>query len=477
VTELGLPQSTEAERSVLGAVLVENKHFQAVADLLTADDFYRSAHRHVFEAMVRVTSRGQPIDLLTITESLEGTGLLETVGGIVFLSQLMDGIPKLVNAEHYARIVKDRSVRRQLVGKAGVLESDARMGDEPAEDIVSNMVRSLSSMDLGQSVEVEPTEKLLESYMDALQARQEGSGGLRGLDTGFESVNERTGGLPFGGLSILAARPSQGKSSFAMCLSRHVMRTHGVIVFQLESPAHEFMERLLSYESGVDSMRLRYATSKHPLREFEWHKLVQGFKSLSDDKRRLRVVVQPHLTVGQVAAVVRTTKREWEKRGSEPLRLVVVDYVQLMAGQGRSRQEEVASVSRGLKVLASSNPDVAFLVCCAVRREDPKQTRGGIPPFPGLSELKESGSLEQDGDLIFAIQRKEFYLRLLNKSKGHPEGDVGEEEGWADVGILKQRQGPIGRWRMRFWAATTAFGDPVQKHAGQGQPNDGSLGF
>lgn len=461
-----LPQSDEAERSVLGSILVEDSNLAVVAEILTADDFYRARHQHVFSAMLALAAEKRPVDLLTLHDRLKSLGLESDPSA---LSKLMDGVPRLVNAAHYATIVKERSLRRTLVTKGADLELAARGNDEEVPELVARMVGALSALDLGERVKLTTTDKLLEAYMDNLQARQERRGGLRGLDSGFESLNERTGGLPLGGLSIIAARPSAGKSALSMNVARHVARTASALVVQLEVGADEFMERLISSESGVDSMRLKYASDKSPLREHEWGRVVRGFKALTADMGRLRVHSTSRMTVAQVGELVRRVKEDCRKRGLAPLRLVVIDYLQLMEGRGRSRQEEVASISRGLKVIAQDNQDVALLACCQVRRADPKTLRAGIPPFPTLDELKESGQLEQDGDLILAIQRKEFYLRLMNKAKGRPAGDVGDEEGWADVGILKQRQGPTGRWRMRFWAATTTFGDPVGETLRQGE--------
>lgn len=444
-----LPQSDEAERSVLGAVLVDNAHLDLVADTLRPDDYYRAAHRAIFEAMLEMSDASEPIDVLTLANRLKQSGKLESVGGPLYLSQLMDGIPRLVNVRHYARIVRDRSVRRQLVRTANELVADATAGEGDVERVLGEAERKIFAIaEQRMSAGFATMKALLGQSLDLIEARQAAESHVTGVPTGFSQLDELTSGLQAGDLVILAARPSMGKTAWALCAAQNAAIRHGkkVAVFSLEMASIQLALRMLFSEARVDMQKMRRGV----LSDHHWSKLIKAYKRLSDAPVFLDD--QTGITVTEMRAKARRLASE---RG---LDMIVVDYLQLIASAGRSenRQQEISAISRSLKEMAREL-NVPVLALSQLSRA-PDQRTGDHRPH--LSDLRESGSLEQDADVVAFIYREEVYLIREGK-------EPGDKEGLAELIVAKQRNGPVDTVRLAFIKEWTRF-ENLQRKAPAG---------
>ena len=437
VAERPLPHNLEAERSVLGAILLHNNTFNLAAEVIDSRDFYRDAHRRIFDKMVALVERGHAIDLVTLKEELGRSGDLEEVGGPAYIAALVDGVPRSTNVEHYARIIKEKATLRHLIVSANKILATAYAAEEDAEvildqaehaifEIAEDKIRDgfVSLRDLAQS----SLDKI-----EQLHARQEL---ITGVPTGFTDLDEMTSGLQGSDLVIIAARPSMGKTSLALNIVQHVGTKTGKTVgmFSLEMSKEQLFLRLLTSEARIDAHRLRRGF----MGERDWGRLSQAIGTLSDAK--IFIDDTPSIGVLEMRAKCRRLQSE---RG---LDLVVVDYIQLMQGRGRfeNRTLELASISRALKGLAKEL-DVPIVVLSQLSRAP--EARAGHRPQ--LSDLRESGALEQDADVVLFIYREDLYLE-----KDQPPT---ENEGVAELIIGKQRNGPTGVVRLAFLREFTRF--------------------
>jgi len=437
VAERPLPHNLEAERSVLGAILLHNNTFNLAAEVIDSRDFYRDAHRRIFDKMVALVERGHAIDLVTLKEELGRSGDLEEVGGPAYIAALVDGVPRSTNVEHYARIIKEKATLRHLIVSANKILATAYAAEEDAEvildqaehaifEIAEDKIRDgfVSLRDLAQS----SLDKI-----EQLHARQEL---ITGVPTGFTDLDEMTSGLQGSDLVIIAARPSMGKTSLALNIVQHVGTKTGKTVgmFSLEMSKEQLFLRLLTSEARIDAHRLRRGF----MGERDWGRLSQAIGTLSDAK--IFIDDTPSIGVLEMRAKCRRLQSE---RG---LDLVVVDYIQLMQGRGRfeNRTLELASISRALKGLAKEL-DVPIVVLSQLSRAP--EARAGHRPQ--LSDLRKSGALEQDADVVLFIYREDLYLE-----KDQPPT---ENEGVAELIIGKQRNGPTGVVRLAFLREFTRF--------------------
>jgi len=429
-----LPHDPEAERAVLGAVLLDPGAMLHIIEKLRAAEFYLESHRIVFQACLDLHEKGEAADLVTVRNNLTEQGRLEQVGGASYLASLVDALPDVANVVHYAEIVHDKSVKRQLIAAAQRILStcsldhgEAREAVETAQKDVFRIAEDTLS---GGLVHIRG---LADSEMKNIEASRETHSTLTGLDTGFVRLNELTSGLQRKDLVILAARPSMGKTSLGINICAHSVLRHGkkVAIFSLEMAAEQLVRRLLSSEARVDQKRLAGGY----LAKSDWPKLELAAQSLSDVS--LWIDDTPGLTVLELSAKARRLKQE---RG---LDLVMVDYMQLMSGGARfsSRNEEVSAISRSLKAVAKEL-DVPLLVLSQLSRQP--ERRGG-DHRPQLSDLRESGSIEQDADVVMFIIRPSVYDR-----------DV-EDPRRAELIIAKQRNGPIGEIDLVFQHEYTRF--------------------
>jgi replicative DNA helicase len=444
---LRLPHEPEAERALLAAVLLEPTALLQVAERLGEEEFYQESHRIVYRACLTLQQRGQAVDLLTVTNHLREQGLLERVGGASALSSLVDALPDVANAAHYADIVRDKAVKRRLIAAAqrilstcGTDHGEAREAVETAQrDIYQIAEESLS----GGLVHVSG---LARQEVEHLAAATPGASALTGLDTGFVHLNEKTYGLQRKDLIILAARPSMGKTSLALniCLHAALHAHKKVAVFSLEMSKEQLVRRMLASEARVDQGRIATGYTSKADRQ----KLQMAAEALEEVD--LWIDDTASMTVLELAAKARRCKQE---RGVD---LVMVDYLQLMAAGGRfaSRNEEVSAISRNLKA-AAKELDVPMLVLSQLSRQP--ERRGG-DHRPQLSDLRESGSIEQDADVVMFIVRPSLY----DTEAPDPRR--------AQLILAKQRNGPIGEIDLVFHHEYTRFENIDMAHAASEEP-------
>ncbi len=428
------PANLEAEQSVLGAVLLRAQALDQVADLLTPEDFYRPSHGYIFQAMLDLANRGEPVDLVTVTALLKERGRLDEVGGPVFLANLSEHVGTAANAGHYARLVHEKSVVRRLLARsqeiaqaclAPVEEVDQFLDWAEAEifKVADSKIRP-GFKPLGTLVEKEV------ATLEAIWHREQGR--ITGVPSGFPDLDNLTAGFQKGDLIIIAARPSMGKTALALNIAFNA--AYGaqlpVAFFSLEMSKEQLVRRLLSSEGEIDASRLRRAF----LGPDDWQKLQEAASLLMDCP--IFIDDSPAMTVLEVRAKARRLKAE------NKLELAVVDYLQLMRGQtdAPSREQEISYISRSLKALAKElNVPVIALSQLSRKVEDrPKKE-------PQLADLRESGAIEQDADVILFIYRDEVY------------NDNSPEKGQARILLKKQRNGPTGEFRLAFRGLYTRF--------------------
>ena len=433
--ERALPHNLEAERSILGAILIRNDAFNVAAEVIDADDFFRDAHRRVFDRMVDLNERGQAIDLVTLRDELGRSGDLDPVGGPAYISSLADGVPRSTNVEHYARIVKERATLRNLIAAANRIEADAYAAREDAAAVLDRAEQEIFSIAEGRiNSGFVPLSELAEASFATIERLQSVQSAVTGVPTGFADIDEMTAGLQPADLVIVAARPSMGKTAFALNIGAHVGSRDGrtVGVFSLEMAKEQLFIRMLTSAAQIDSHRFRTGL----LTESDYGRLSAAMSSLSD--ARVYIDDTPSLGVLEMRAKSRRLKAE------HGLDLIIIDYLQLMQGRGRfeNRNQEIASISRSLKALAKEL-DVPVVALSQLSRAP--ESRGD--KRPQLSDLRESGALEQDADVVMFIFREDMYE------------ETPENENVAEIIVGKQRNGPTGTVRLAFLKQQTRFVD------------------
>jgi replicative DNA helicase len=439
-----LPQSPDAERAVLGSILINAGAFYRVVGIIDTPDFFRDAHRTIFSTMRRLAEESRDIDLLTIREELAKHAQLDKVGGSAYISSLVDGIPDVANVERYARIVKEKStLRRLIVMGNSVMRAALDSPGEPGE-VLTIAERSLYEIAEGSTEKgFVALEKITRQNMGAIEQLHEAGQLITGIPTGYDRFNEFTSGFQKQDLIIIAARPSMGKTSFMMNIAESIAipgkdgrprsgnRLHSVGVFSLEMSKEQIGLRILSSESGVSNHLIRSGM----LSERNWRDLAEASARLA--KGKIWVDDTPGMDPMEMRAKARRLKAE------VGLDMIMVDYLQLMAVRGKieSRQQEISQISRGLKAIAKELN--LPLVSLSQLSRRPEQRTGDHRPQ--LSDLRESGSIEQDADVVCFIYRDEVY----NKES--------EEKGIAEIIISKQRNGPIGDFKLVFKTDITKF--------------------
>ena len=434
--ERPLPNNLEAERSILGAILLDNHALNAAVEKIRSEDFFLSQHRQIFERMIQLGEKQQAIDVVTLMEVLSRRGELEAAGGIAYLSQLADGLPRVTNVEHYARIVKEKAVLRSLIFSASAIQEQALAAGDDA-DVILDRAESVIFRLAEDRVKVGliGVKELVRDNYERLEKIFSEGRRITGLTTGYPGLDNETAGLQPSELIILAARPSMGKTALALNISENVALRlrEPVAVFSLEMSKESLLLRLLASEARVDAHKFR---TGHLGRD-DWGKVTRALTNLADAP--LWIDDSASSTVMEIGAKARRLKRD---RG---LSLLVVDYLQLVVpthtGRGSNRQEEVSSISRGLKGLAKELK-VPVLVLSQLTRAPERDDRK-----PQLSDLRESGAIEQDADVVLFINRPNFYKNDL------PE----EDRAKAELIIAKQRNGPTGSMNFVFLARHTRF--------------------
>jgi replicative DNA helicase len=432
--ERPLPHSLEAERSILGAILMDNHTLNAAIEKLKTDDFFLDPHRRIFERMVGLGELQQAIDLVTLTEDLHRHGDLEAAGGAAYLAQLLDGVPRISNIEHYARIVKEKSVLRNLAHKANAIKEAALDADDDADAILDRAESEIFALaeERVRSGLIGVKELVRENFERIDRIFSEGRR-ITGLATGYPELDNETAGLQPSELIILAARPSMGKTALALNLAENIaVRNHlPVAVFSLEMSKESLLMRLLASHARVDAHKFR---TGHMTRE-DRTKVMESLGELAEVP--LWIDDSASATVLEMGAKARRLARD------KGLSLMIVDYIQLISARGRfgNRNEEVSSISRSLKGLAKELK-IPVLVLSQLTRAPEREDRD-----PQLADLRESGAIEQDADVVMFISRPKFY------DKDAPE----EERNRTKLIIAKQRNGPTGVLHFTFNNRLTRF--------------------
>ena len=426
--EKGLPQNVEAERCVLGAILLDNELVNQAIELLSTQDFYLGSHQVIFQHMISLVENSTAIDFVTLTESVRSHGQLEKIGGAAFISSLIDGVPRLTNIEHYARIVQEKSTLRSLIKRSSEIITSCYEHLDSAEraifDIAESKIRAgfVSISDLAKTS--------LKKIESAASLRQM----VTGIPSGYTEFDNLTSGFQPADLIVLAARPSMGKTALALNIAAHAAMASkkSVGVFSLEMVGDQLLLRVLCAEARTDAHRLRTGR----LAKEEWNKIARKLGELSGAP--IFIDDSPGISLLEMRAKARRLKAE------SGLDLLIVDYLQLISGgRGRfeNRQQEISSISRGLKGLAKEL-DIPVIALSQLSRA-PEQRTGDHRPQ--LSDLRESGSIEQDADVVAFIFREELYK------------PTEENRGIAELIIGKQRNGPIGVVKLAFLREYTRF--------------------
>jgi replicative DNA helicase len=429
------PQHIEAEESLLSAILVDNTALLEVVETLTPSDFYRTAHQKIFAAMSDLFERGEPVDVVTLNNSLKEKGQLEVVGGPAYLARLLDAVPLAVNAQHYARIVHDKAVLRRLIEKANAITKRCFQEQGGADDIIDFAEASIFEVTEKKARQAfYPLSKLIDSNIDFLEEKQKNKSLVTGVPTGFSHIDNLTSGLQNSDLIILAARPSMGKTALALNIARNAAVDAGVpvAIFSLEMSKEQLSLRLLCAEARIDSSRLRSGFFSME----DWERLTDAAGVLS--AAPIFIDDSPSLSAMEVRAKARRLKMD------KNIGLIIIDYLQLMQARGSAerRDLEISEISRSLKALAKEiNLPVVALSQLNRMLEQRNDRR------PRLSDLRESGALEQDADVVAFIYRDEVY----NKEENNPH------KGTAEIILAKQRNGPIGEVRLTFLSVYTRF--------------------
>jgi replicative DNA helicase len=426
------PQNIEAEQSVLGSILIDRDAIVRVAGFLRPEDFYREVHRTIFQAALDLFERREPADLVLLCDELERRGRLEGVGGPAYLTSLINAVPTAVNVEYYGHIVERCAILRRLISAGGQiagvaydLQHDAELAVDKAEQILFGLTQRRSAQ------EFVPLAQVLENYFDQLDSIHQNQGKTFGVPTGFVELDKLTGGLQRSDLIILAARPGMGKSSLALNIAAHAALKNHVTcgIFSLEMSRDQLVQRLLCSEAEIDSHRLRTGYVEDP----EWARISAAIGILSEAP--VYIDDTPGISIMELRTKARRLQAEHD------LGFIVVDYLQLMQGtRTDNRVQEVSDISRGLKALARElNVPVMALSQLSRAVEQRPGNR------PQLSDLRESGSIEQDADIVMFIYREEQYDR------------ESQRKNIADIIVAKHRNGPLRDIELRFFGEQTKF--------------------
>ncbi len=431
--EKSLPFDLEAERAVLGSLLIDPEAIIAIAPQLQPDDFYHTAHGLIYEAALALYERREPIDFVTLSGELERRGKLNEVGGSAYLASLVESVPTAAHVEHYAGLVQRAAILRRLIqagAKVAALGYEERLPvDElldKAEQILFEVARRRQRQDFVS------LRTLLEQFFDKMDYLHQHRGEIVGVPTGFHDLDVLTGGLQRSDLIVLAARPSAGKTALALSIAHQVaMRGIPVAIFSLEMNKEQLVQRLLALETGLDTQRLRLGY----IDDEEWVDLMKGFGRLAEAP--IFIDDTPAISSMELRSKARRIKAE------EDVQLIIVDYLQLMQShRSDNRVQEISEISRSLKALAREL-DIPIIALSQLSRA--VETRN--PHIPVLADLRESGSIEQDADIVMFIYRDEMY---------DPNTD---KKGIAEIIVAKHRNGPTGTVPLRFFQRTTRFAD------------------
>jgi replicative DNA helicase len=428
------PHNQEAEQSMLGSLLIDRDAIIRVASTVKSDDFYSAANGAIYQAILDLYNRREPTDLVTLTDELARHDRLEQIGGVAYLSTLLTIVPTSVHVEYYGRIVERTATLRRLINAGTAIVGIGYNEDGDLEDALDRAERALFDVSQRRSTrDFQTIAEVLDRFFDQIDYLQQHRGEVVGVGTGYSDLDTLTGGLQKSDLIIIGARPSVGKSAFMLGIAHGAAVLHAkrVAYFSLEMSAEQLVQRLLSTETGVDSHRLRLGQ----IDDTEWDRISRAFGRLAEAK----IYIDDSAGLSMMDLRSKTRRLQAE----HGLDLVIIDYLQLMQGRrSENRVQEISEISRGLKGLAR---ELNIPVIAAAQLSRSLETRADKRPL--LSDLRESGSIEQDADIVMFIHREEVY---------NPES---ERKGIAEIIIAKHRNGPVGSINLRFFDRTARFAD------------------
>lgn len=425
--------SVDAEQSILGAILQDNRAWERLDGQLNAGDFYRHDHRLIYESIVSLINQGQPADVLTVHDALERAQSAEKAGGMVYLNAIAQNVPSAANVRRYAEIVRAHRLRRDVMGVGRDIVDLAETADP--DSLVEHATGLIMSLADNRSAGKDPVEvgTLLRGMLETLEARSETGGAVSGLPTGFIDLDEKTCGLQDGDLIIVAGRPSMGKTTFAVNCAENVSEKDGVaLIVSLEMSAMQLVERSIARYGAINTQNLRNGK----LADNDWPRLIHALQML--ENQHLIIADDPALAnVSRIRLAARKVK---QRQGR--LDLIVVDYLQLMQDEGATRNEDLSRITRSLKLLARelSCPIIALSQLSRKVEERPNKR-------PIMSDLRESGAIEQDADVVLMVYRDEYYF------------EDSPMKGLAEILIRKQRMGPLGEVVLTFQGQHSRFLD------------------
>ena len=420
------PQNLAAEQSVIGSMLLDKNAVVRAFEILTPDSFYRDAHRFIFESILELFDRGEPVDLVTVTETLRKSGKLDAVGGSVYVADLLNSVPTAANIEHYAKIVEEKAILRRMIEAGTRIVANGFSNPDDVDQMLDEAEKSIFSIALNRTREgfckIDSVIKKVLDKIDALYGKKEA---ITGTPTGFADLDQMTAGFQNSDLIIIAARPSVGKTAFALNIAQEVSIRHKipVAIFSLEMSKEQLAQRMLCSEAEVDAQRLKTAS----LSDTGWKKLTRALGRLSEAP--LYIDDSSSITATEIRAKARRLKIE------KGLGLVIVDYLQLMKGKARAenRVQEISDIARSLKTLAREL-DVPVIALSQLSRAVEQRPN----KVPMLSDLRDSGEIEQTADVVMMIHREDYY---------NPQSERGNI---AEIVIAKQRNGPVGTIELVF---------------------------
>lgn len=432
------PQNIEAEQAVLGAMLIEREAISKVAELLRPEDCYREAHRLIYNAMLELFNKNDAVDMVTVIEFLRKDDKLEAAGGISYITSLTNSVPTAANVLYHAKIVEEKALLRQLINAATNIASSGYEASEEVESILDTAEKTILAVSSRKSGgDFTPIKSIIFDAFSKIESLYASKGSITGLSTGFKDLDKLTSGLQPSDLILIAARPSMGKTAFVLNIAQHigVKEKQAVALFSLEMSKEQLVQRMLCAESTIDSQRLRIGE----LEANDWTKLVSGADRLSSAP--IFIDDTSGITVMEMRSKCRRLKIEHD------LKLIIIDYLQLMQGSSKgkgseNRQQEISEISRALKGLAREIGVPVIALSQLSRSVESRQVKK-----PMLSDLRESGSLEQDADIVAFLYRDDYY---------NPDS---EQKNITEVIIAKHRNGPVDTVQLFFHKQFTKFSD------------------
>ena len=429
-----LPHSDDAERSVIGCMMMNREAIMIASEILTGDEFYRQQMGIVFDSMVELYNEGKPVDFVTLPEKLKEKDVPPEISSMEFAKDLLTAVPTSVNVGHYAKIVKEKAMLRRLIKMNEDIANTCNLDKEPVEEIMEDTEKQLFQLlQTRTGGDYVPIRQVVLNALETIEKASQTKGTVTGIPTGFVDLDYKTSGLQPSDLILIAARPSMGKTAFVLNLAQHMAfkKDVPVAIFSLEMSKEQLVNRMLSLESHVDAQKIRTGR----LNDEEWMNLVEGSANIANSK--LFIDDTPGITLSAMRSKCRKLKMEHD------IQIVIIDYLQLMSGNSgnnASRQQEISDISRGLKALARelNVPVIALSQLSRAVEQRPDHR-------PMLSDLRESGAIEQDADVVMFLYRDDYYHKDTEKK------DI------AEVIIAKQRNGPIGTIELVWLPRYTQF--------------------